>query len=167
MCTAECYMKGKCQKAKLKFIKSCKMPEKRCSKASTIQYTPDCGRDTEVNEDWAFILQLIILKSYLTCHRLSIHKWIAFAPVTMSIIHCCIPFHQPRFSVFKGVRRVTGDGFLYWKMYTGSPVTVLLSRVASVMVSRVSAHTVSSTDSWIFFHQSWFTESTIIYCLNQ
>jgi hypothetical protein len=73
MCIRECYMKGKSQKAKTE-IQSCKMPEKRCIEASTIQYTPDSGRDTEVNEDWAFILQLIILNSYLTCHRLSIHK---------------------------------------------------------------------------------------------
>lgn len=119
-------MKGKKSKSQnWKISTSCKMPEKRCIKASTIQHTPECGRDAEVNDNCAFILQLIILKSYLTCHRLSIHKRTAFAPVTVSIIPCSIPFHQLRFfsvqkcmpnhwwrfSVFKNVHRFTGQSF--------------------------------------------------------
>jgi hypothetical protein len=145
MCTAECYMKGKKSKGQnWEIYKSRKMPEKRCIKASTIQYTPDCGRDTEVNDDYAFILQLIILKSYLTRHRLCIHKWEAFAPVTVSTIHYCIPFHQPRFSVSKGVRRITVTVFCIQKctpLHRSQFYYPELHTVSSLMVSkRFSTH---------------------------
>jgi hypothetical protein len=114
----------KVKKPKLKNQQVLQNVQKRFIKASTIQYTPNCGRDTEVCDDCAFILQLIILKSYLTCHRLSIHMWTVFAPVsvrypllytlssgTIFSVQRCTPNHWWRFPVFENVHRFTGHIF--------------------------------------------------------
>ena len=93
---------------------------------NTIYGTPVCGRYTEVNDDCTFILQPIILASYLTCHDLSNHKWTAYAPshnlqypllyslssVTVFSVNRCTPNHRWRFSVFRTVHRFTSHSFI-------------------------------------------------------